>query len=76
MLGNSFVTVGCISLAMAQFLCGGRSPIRKLLSSALKAASWATPTCDTEKHDKAAGCFERALGILPSSTFSQLWHRQ
>jgi hypothetical protein len=36
MLGNSFVTVGCISLAMAQFLCGRRSPIRKLLSSALK----------------------------------------
>jgi tetratricopeptide (TPR) repeat protein len=25
---------------------------------------------DTEQHDKAAGCFERALGILPSSTFS------
>jgi len=23
---------------------------------------------DTEQHDKAAGCFERALGILPSST--------
>ena len=25
---------------------------------------------DTEQHDKAAGCFERALGILPSSTSS------
>jgi tetratricopeptide (TPR) repeat protein len=25
---------------------------------------------DTEQHDKAAGCFERALGILPSLTFS------
>jgi tetratricopeptide (TPR) repeat protein len=24
---------------------------------------------DTEQNDKAAGCFERALGILPSSTF-------
>jgi tetratricopeptide (TPR) repeat protein len=23
---------------------------------------------DTAQHDKAAGCFERALGILPSST--------
>jgi tetratricopeptide (TPR) repeat protein len=23
---------------------------------------------DTEQHDQAAGCFERALGILPSST--------
>jgi tetratricopeptide (TPR) repeat protein len=23
---------------------------------------------DTQQHDKAAGCFERALGILPSST--------
>src|SRR5207248_1277935 len=23
---------------------------------------------DTEQHDNAAGCFERALGILPSST--------
>ncbi len=26
---------------------------------------------DTEQHDKAAGCFERALGILPSSTSSR-----
>jgi tetratricopeptide (TPR) repeat protein len=25
----------------------------------------------TEQHDKAAGCFERALGILPSSTSSR-----
>ena len=26
---------------------------------------------DTEQHDKAAGCFETALGILPSSTVSR-----
>jgi tetratricopeptide (TPR) repeat protein len=26
---------------------------------------------DTEQHDKAASCFERALGILPSATSSR-----
>jgi tetratricopeptide (TPR) repeat protein len=44
----------------------------RALSSAQRqqaAAALGYAYSDTEQHDKAAGCFERALGILPSSTF-------
>jgi tetratricopeptide (TPR) repeat protein len=40
------------------------SPAQRQQASAALGYSYS----DTEQHDKAAGCFERALGILPSST--------
>jgi tetratricopeptide (TPR) repeat protein len=40
------------------------SPAQRQQASAALAYAYS----DTEQHDKAAGCFERALGILPSST--------
>jgi len=41
------------------------SPAQKQQASAALGYAYA----DTEQHDKAAGCFEKALGILPSTTF-------
>jgi tetratricopeptide (TPR) repeat protein len=43
------------------------SPAQKQQASAALGYAYA----DTEQHDKAAGCFERALGILPSSTLAR-----
>jgi tetratricopeptide (TPR) repeat protein len=40
------------------------SPAQRQQASAALAYAYS----DTEQHDKAAGCFEKALGILPSST--------
>ena len=41
------------------------SPAQKQQASAALGYAYA----DTEQHDKATGCFEKALGILPSTTF-------
>ena len=41
------------------------SPTQKQQASAALGYAYA----DTEQHDKAAGCFEKALGIFPSTTF-------
>jgi tetratricopeptide (TPR) repeat protein len=43
------------------------SPAQKQQASAALGYAYS----DTEQHDKAAGCFESALGILPSSTLTR-----
>jgi tetratricopeptide (TPR) repeat protein len=56
--------LGIVFLRQALADTRGLSPAQRQQASAALGYAYS----DTEQHDKAAGCFERALGILPSST--------